>query len=396
MPANDLTGLVAARAASPEAAASAFTIQLWTLYGVGVLTTTLRTYARINAVGVKGLQFDDFAIWLAILFYTVQTVLGFSVGNLAHGLANNSLTDAQRLSLSPESAEYQQRVIGSKIQLAGWGSYSLLMCFLKLCVLGFYIRLTEGLGRRYRIQIRVGFVLVIGTFVASTFAIFLTCIPFDHNWQINPNPGNHCQPAIASAVVWTCYAANITTDIYLILIPLPMLCSSSLKLSKKLASSLVLGAGIFILVCATLKTAFVVAYPIDGAQLAGEWGTREAFVAVITTNLPMIFPLIKTWSSPFFSYILGTTQKSSTPHSVIHTIGSGGGKRNQLNYPFSALDLSTTSSRERIVQQVPLQSFIVSGEPPALCDGPNSVYISQQVDVVEENIGGRVLGQKNW
>lgn len=34
------------------------------------------------------------------------------------------------------------RVIGSKIQVAGWTTYSLLIGFLKLSVLAFYIRLT--------------------------------------------------------------------------------------------------------------------------------------------------------------------------------------------------------------------------------------------------------------
>jgi hypothetical protein len=43
----------------------------------------------------------------------------------------------------------------------------------------------------------------------------------------------------------------------LIAIPLPMLWGSSLKTIKKIASSIVLGSGIFVLVCATLKSVFV-------------------------------------------------------------------------------------------------------------------------------------------
>lgn len=34
---------------------------------IGVLTTILRTYARIKAVGIKGLRGDDYIIWLAIV-----------------------------------------------------------------------------------------------------------------------------------------------------------------------------------------------------------------------------------------------------------------------------------------------------------------------------------------
>jgi hypothetical protein len=40
-------------------------------------------------------------------------------------------------------------------------------------------------------------------------------------------------------------------------IPLPMLWQSSLKMLKKIASTIILGAGIFVVVCAILKSVFV-------------------------------------------------------------------------------------------------------------------------------------------
>ncbi|KAI1128160.1 hypothetical protein F5Y10DRAFT_181630 [Nemania abortiva] len=380
-----------AAAAAAAAAARNFTIQLWTLYAVGVSVTILRTYARVKAVGISGLRGDDILIWIGIIFYTAQTVLGYSVGNVAHGFANNGLTDAERIALSPNDPEYHLRVVGSQIQLAGWGIYSALMCFLKLSVLVFYVRLTEGLGQRYKLQIRAGFALVIATSVASVLAVLTSCVPIYRNWQIYPDPGNHCQPAISAPIVWTCYAANVTTDIYLILIPLPMLWGSSLKLAKKLASSFVLSAGIFVLVSATLKTAFVIADPVDGAQLAGQWGTREAFVAVFTTNLPMIFPLIKSGLSPLFGSVLRSTQKTYTPREGFHTIGSGGMKghkrnpRGHLGISEFSTNLSTTSSREHIVQDIPLQSVKVSSEPSTHPYDSNGVYISKEIDVIHED-----------
>lgn len=41
------------------------------------------------------------------------------------------------------------------------------------------------------------------------------------------------------------------------MIPLPMLWGTTLKLAKKIGSTLVLGAGVFVLVCSLLKTVFV-------------------------------------------------------------------------------------------------------------------------------------------
>lgn len=91
-------------------------------------------------------------------------------------------------------------------------------------------------------------------------------MPFNHYWQINPDPGNFCQAAVSRPIVWASFAANVTSDVYLILIPLPLLWKSRLRLIEKIASTLVLGAGIFVLVCATLKTIFVIVVSLGAVQ----------------------------------------------------------------------------------------------------------------------------------
>ena len=49
--------------------------------------------------------------WYLQIFYTAQTSLAFSVGNYADGLANNSMTAAQRSALSPSDPEYHARYL---------------------------------------------------------------------------------------------------------------------------------------------------------------------------------------------------------------------------------------------------------------------------------------------
>lgn len=66
-----------------------------------------------------------------------------------------------------------------------------------------------------------------------------------------------CQAAISKPIVWVSFAANVSTDLYLITIPIPVLWSTKLRLGKKIASTVVLSAGVFVLVCATLKSVFV-------------------------------------------------------------------------------------------------------------------------------------------
>lgn len=57
----------AAAAAAAAKAARDFTIESFTLLGVGILVTILRTYSRVRAVGFKRLQLDDYLVWLALV-----------------------------------------------------------------------------------------------------------------------------------------------------------------------------------------------------------------------------------------------------------------------------------------------------------------------------------------
>jgi hypothetical protein len=69
--------------------------------------------------------------------------------------------------------------------------------------------------------------------------------------------------------------------------------------------------------------------PVNGPQLAGAWGVRESFVATVTTNLPVLFPLVKRLFKPLFSSIqsLGSSRKqgSTRTRPGFQTIGGGGG-----------------------------------------------------------------------
>ncbi|KAI1874532.1 hypothetical protein JX265_004740 [Neoarthrinium moseri] len=237
----------ATRAAEAGAAAALqqFVTEDFTLFSIGVAFVMVRTYARIRLVGFRHLQADDYLVWLGMIFYAAETSLAYSVGAKAKGLANNGMTDEQRLALDPGSPEYQLRVIGSKIQLAGWSTYSALLWTMKTCLLVFYIRLTD---------------------------------------------------------------------------------------------------------------------PVDGAQVAGSWAVRETFVAVITTNLPIVFPFFRTLLMPFFGSLARSMRSSSAhlsddkkPRTDFRTFGGGGsgqswrGRGPRTANPIT--DFTFNESEERMLSQ---------------------------------------------
>ena len=76
------------------------------------------------------------------MVYGLETAAAYMVGAWFHGFANNAMTDEERTTLSAESEEYRLRVGGSKVQVAGWSLYTLLLWLLKTCMAIFYSRLT--------------------------------------------------------------------------------------------------------------------------------------------------------------------------------------------------------------------------------------------------------------
>ncbi|KAL2267178.1 hypothetical protein VTJ83DRAFT_4455 [Remersonia thermophila] len=286
----------------------AFVKEAFALLGVGLFVIGLRLCVRVSAVGVRRLQADDYLMVLAAILYSVETYLAYTVGVYWKGLANNGMTDEQRRSLNPSSEEYRLRVNGSKTQIAGWSTYTLLLWVIKAAMCAFYLRLMDGLG--YEKRVYFGLVAVTTTWIAVILSIMLGCRPFEKNWQIYPDPGNACQPAISKIDIFVTVVLNVLTDIYLMSIPIPMLLASSLRPLKKAGLCLLFSGGIFVTVAAILRSVLIIMDPINGAQQAGSWAVRETFVAVVTSNLPMITPLI----ARFFRPIIGTFRSLSASH----------------------------------------------------------------------------------
>ena len=89
-----------------------------------------------------------------------------------------------------------------------------------------------------------------------------------------------------------------------------MLWKATLKPLKKAGLMVLFGGGVLVIACVTLRCVLIITVrisitldlhcialltsaqdPINGAQLAGSWAVRETFIAVVTTNLPMVYPL---------------------------------------------------------------------------------------------------------
>ncbi|RHZ49765.1 hypothetical protein CDV55_102517 [Aspergillus turcosus] len=361
-----------------------FITEAFTLLALAIVTIIIRIIARITTVGFRNFQLDDYLMPLAGVVYGLETGAAYSVGAWWKGMANNSMTDAQRAALSPDSEEFRLRVGGSKTQVLGWSLYTTLLWLLKACMAIFYTRLTAGLANM-RIRVKVAYVAIGVTYLAVILSILFGCHPMHKNWQIYPDPGLYCQPAISPIDVYVTVTLNVATDVYLITIPTPMLFKARLPWREKLELSVLFSGGIFVMAAGILRCVLIVTAGANGAQQAGSWACRETFVAVIIGNAPMIYPLFRRAARRAGWYISSKGQSQSYPlsegeHSTHHS------KKRRFRHPLSIPDTQwNTVSDETMILPTSRQ------QPPTCTAGSGDWDQSSQpstegIKVVQETI----------
>ncbi|KAE8145823.1 hypothetical protein BDV25DRAFT_144306 [Aspergillus avenaceus] len=326
-----------------------FTIEAFTLLAIAIVTIVVRIVARWITAGPRNFQLDDYLMPLAGVVYGLETGAAYCVGAWWHGLANNAMSDIQRATLSPTSEEYRLRVGGSKTQVLGWSLYTTLLWLLKSCMAIFYSRLTAGLFNMTT-RIRLAYVFIATTYMAVICSILFGCHPMHKNWQIHPDPGNYCQPAVSHIDVYVTVTLNVVTDLYLISIPAPMLFKARLPWHEKLELLILFSGGFFVMAAGILRCVLIVTAGLNGASQAGSWACRETFVAVIIGNAPMIYPLFRRMARRAGWYISSRGADNSYPladsDGTPGNSGTGQSKRRRFRHPLSLPDTQWGTASE--------------------------------------------------
>ncbi|KAL2826871.1 hypothetical protein BDW59DRAFT_171688 [Aspergillus cavernicola] len=266
------------------------------LLGLGLVFILVRIYVRWTQVGPSNFQLDDYLMPLAGLVFAVEVSLAYLVGAKYNGLTNSYMTDEERATLDPDSQEYHNRVMGSKIQVAGWSLYVMVLWLIKFCLAIFYSRLTNGLSH-LPARVRLAYILLGVTYLAVALTIVLSCQPMQKFWQISPNPGNTCQPTRSMAYVLVVMIPNVLTDLYLMSIPLPLLWTVRIGIRRKITLMGLFSGAIFIIMAAIIRAVTIITAGPDGAVSGSKWACRESFVSIIVANLPILQPLIRRGAS---------------------------------------------------------------------------------------------------
>ncbi|KAL5117972.1 hypothetical protein ACEQ8H_004117 [Pleosporales sp. CAS-2024a] len=277
--------------------AESFIMEAWTELAIGIVFILLRLYFRYLQVGLRGMTVDDFLMILAGALYIVETTAAYVIVGLWQGMANNNFTPEHRTPdvLVPGSQAWRYAVYGSKGHILGWFMYTGLIWTLKCCWTIYYSRMTDGV-QKMDIRIKLAWCLNGATYIAALCMILFKCWPLHRQWQIYPDPGNNCYPGASKLNVSFITAINATTDMYLMAIPLPIIHRAKLDLKRKLSLFILFSGGWIVIAFGLLRCITLVTVGPTSPSESGQWSVRESFVAVLVSNTPMVFPLVKRWS----------------------------------------------------------------------------------------------------
>ncbi|KAG5932124.1 hypothetical protein E4U59_007719 [Claviceps monticola] len=258
-----------------------FQVEAWTEYGIGIVILLGRIAYRMSLVGWDW-QGDDYFAVAAVLFLTGETVMLELIGRWGSIVG---MTEAKALALTDD--ERTSITNGAKADIAGWCLYITLIWCLKGCILFFYRRLT--LVTKQKRLVYIAAVACVCSYIATIGVVLLRCLPFQRNWQIWPYPGDEC--GSPNQIFLTLVITNVSTDLLILYIPLPLLWVVQLPLSRKIIYGFWLTTGIFVVAASLLRCVLSIKKSSD-VDVSTIWAIRETFVGVISVNAPILGPWI--------------------------------------------------------------------------------------------------------
>ncbi|KAF2260059.1 hypothetical protein CC78DRAFT_473806, partial [Lojkania enalia] len=257
---------------------------IWYTFAMGIIVARLISRTLLFK-SPKGLQYDD---WLMGLFvsscYTVLIVMS----NIEARSHSNLLPPGFDInSLTPQ--EKADREYGSKIVVVVEQMQIAVIWACKACLLILYHRLTHMVAAKENIAIRMLAAYVALGFVVMEILYFAAwCRPFSQYWAV-PTKSPQCNALIDHRITNAVF--NISSDIVMLCIALPMFIRSLLPLKRKLILCGIFGLGIFVILASILNKYYSFTNPYSSDWIF--WYARESSTAILVANLPFTWTLLR-------------------------------------------------------------------------------------------------------
>ncbi|OAT12111.1 hypothetical protein BDBG_07502 [Blastomyces gilchristii SLH14081] len=267
-----------------------------TVYGLAVIAVALRFYTRTKIQNFA-IKIDDWLILLSLFSVTCSFVLAIIGGN--YGLGRHvwviPLSDVMIL---------------IKIHYIYMFLYILNVPLIKFSILLFYRRI---FGMNWTMW--VCFFLSGGYYIACTVTLLVSCQPISYYWtQVEDAKSGRClfHPHVfylGNA------AANVATDVLILLVPIPLIWRLQMPRTKKILVSSLFLLGTFVCVVSIVRIKFMgdlarakdVTFILVNIFL---WSFVEPCLGIVCACLPTLRPLLQRVSRSVFGTEFG--KSSST------------------------------------------------------------------------------------
>ncbi|GME23723.1 Integral membrane protein [Neofusicoccum parvum] len=284
------------------------------------------------------------------------------------------------------------------VRIVTWGiscSYMIITSLVKISILCFYRRLSEGSVTRSWIWIVRGFMgFVIAYAFVFTLMLFVDCRPFDAFWnKLNPQWAlahnytcfNEGADFIASAVV------SVIQDAAVCILPLLVVRRLQMPRKQKLALAGLFGVGFFLCFCGIMRVAYMYIIYYKTYDTTWEafpvwsWTLVETHFAIMCASAPALKLFFRRMLAP--TSIDSYTNRQRAEYNNFGS-GSGGGKNGTgRSKPDDAEiymeDMIAYRAARAAADQAEKDSpiFAVFPERRGTKDGAN-ITVTQEVDVI--------------
>ncbi|KAI9736412.1 MAG: hypothetical protein M1818_006146 [Claussenomyces sp. TS43310] len=282
-------------------------IQTYIWYPLCMAFISARIFAIGRRDGWKHLKIDDYLMMLATIFYTVMvlTLIRSTAGDGGIGFT------PEQIALFTEDEKAAHILNAKYVQICE--QFTLLTIYTaKWCMLVFYGRVTLGLKARFLVKF-AGVYIVVG-FIATEISMFTLCRPYSQYWALPSNDPDQCAFYRKYSIPQGVF--NISSDILMLGIPIPLVITSKMAVRQKVAATAALSMGLFVVLASILSKTFALqARNLDNIVYAF-WYLREASVAMLVANIIVLWP----WLRAGVQYIVKICRKtrgtsSDTPSS---------------------------------------------------------------------------------
>lgn len=210
-----------------------------------------------------------------------------------------------------------ERENGSKIVIVVEQMQIAVIWACKACLLILYHRLTRMVASKANIAVKLLAVYIALGFVVMEILYFATwCRPFSQYWAV-PTRSSQCNALINHRITNAVF--NISSDLIMLCIALPMFIRSLLPWKRKLILCCIFSLGIFVIIASALNKYYSFIFPYQPTWIF--WYCRESSTAILVANLPFTWTLVRKL------FKVGAFDEEHPPPPTYHSSRTAGGRR---------------------------------------------------------------------